>query len=177
LVSSFEIKAKDVGSNGTRTFGLEELLKDDKIVFENMKEFEVEQTQHFHENISVVTFQDYNEDNGAGGKILNKMPNLEILSLPSAPNADFFNRAKHPLTHLSLQAGYEHEGFVAKLADSKNFPNLSSFEWTDGPGKPRFTSCIPTKHYTKLKHSANYNFKSLVFNSYHASWDTSSKTK
>lgn len=177
LISSLEIKGPDKGTNGTRLYDLGDLLKDTNTQFTHLKEFEVEQTSILHENITMVSYEDYYDDNGAGGRILDKMPNLSSLTLPSAPNPDFFKRTQsHPLDNLSLQAGYEHQGFISKLADSKHFPKLKHFEWTDGPGRPRFTSCVPYSQFKKLEHSTYFNFATFDVNSYHTSWDTRTKS-
>ncbi len=175
LISSIEIKGADKGTNGTRLFDLGDLLKNTHIQFINLKEFEVEQTSVLHENISMVTYEDYYDDNGAGGRILDKMPNLQTLTLPSAPNPQFFDRNNHPLQYLSLQAGYEHQGFINRLADCDCFPDLKSFEWTDGPGRPRFTSCVPYHHFEKLKNATNFNLHTLNINTFHSSWDKKTK--
>lgn len=171
LISSIEIKGPDKGTNGTRLFDLGELLKNKDTQFIHLTEFEVEQTSILHENITMVTYDDYYDDNGAGGRILDKMPNLKSLILPSAPNPDFFNRKEHPLNYLSLQAGYEHQGFISKLSNSKSFPDLIHFEWTDGPGKPRFTSCVPYNQIQKLEYSPFFNFTTFNINSFHTSWN------
>ena len=177
LISSLEIKGPDKGTNGTRLYDLGDLLKDTSTQFTHLKEFEVEQTSILHEHITMVSYDDFYDDNGAGGRILDKMPNLSSLILPSAPNSDFFDRPKaHPLFNLSLQAGYEHQGFIAKLANSSCFPKLKHFEWTDGPGKPRFTSCVPSNQFKKLEHSTYFNFSTFNVNSYHLSWDARTKS-
>lgn len=176
LISSIEIKGPDKGTNGTRLFDLSELLNKTDVQFTNLKDFEIEQTSILHKNITLVTYDDYFEDNGAGGKILDKMPNLESLILPSAPDASFFERENHPLSNLVLQAGYEHQGFISRLSSAKCFPQLQYLEWTDGPGRPRFTSCVPYNHFKKLEHSPNYDFKTLILNSYHSSWNTKTKS-
>lgn len=126
-----------------------------------------------HENITIVTYGDYYSDNGAGGKILNKMPRLTSLTLPSAPATSFFERNAHPLEHLSLQAGFEHQQFIRNLAEAKCFPALKHFEWTDGPGIPRFTSCVPSKFVEKLKQAPQHHFETLHINKYFSSWKNS----
>ncbi len=155
FISAIEIKGPDLGTNGTRLYDLSELLKDTDTQFTHLFDFEIEQTSPSHENITMVTCDDFYEDNGAGGKILDKMPNLISLTLPSAPSPTFFERDFHPLEHLSLQAGYDHQGFISRLAHSDCFPNLKTLEWTDGPGMPLITTCTPKSHLDMLSQKKN----------------------
>jgi hypothetical protein len=57
------------------------------------------------------------------------MPALESLTVPSAPNAEFFRVGSKTLAHLNVDTGYDHQGFIANLARSKSFPQLSWFEF------------------------------------------------
>lgn len=175
LISSLEIKGPDIGVNGTRLYDLEPLLKDESIVFSVLKEFEIEQTSILHQNITLISYNDYYSDNGAGGKILDKMPLLEVLTLPSAPNISFFERTSHPLQYLSLQAGMEHQQFVQNLAKTTCFPHLKHFEWTDGPGFPRFTSSVPSRYIHELKNAPQYNFETFEINKYFSAWRNSKR--
>ncbi len=161
FISSIEIKGPDMGTNKTRLFDLYELLTNTEIQFTHLTEFEIEQTQNYHQNISVITYNDFFDDNGAGGKILDKMPNLLSLTLPSTPNFDFFNRSHHPLQSLSLQAGYDHQGFISHLAHASCFPQLEYLEWTNGPGLPMIASYVPLAHFEQLQKSSFYDFKEI----------------
>jgi len=71
------------------------------------------------------------EENGMIAKLVSRMPNLEQLVVPSAPDNSFFDIAKHPLKFLKLQAGYEHQNFIDNLAESKNFKQLTALDYTD----------------------------------------------
>lgn len=170
LIAGMEIKGPDIGEKGTRLYDLSNLLCDDTVVFSRMEEFEVEQTAKHHRNVSLQSYDDYYNDSGAGGRILDKMPQLKSLTLPAAPSPSFFERKHHPLEHLSLQAGYEHEGFIGHLAKAECFPALRHFEWMDGPGRPRFTSCVPPQHIRQLKHSFYFDFLTFKVNGFPHSW-------
>ncbi len=152
LISSIEIKGPDQGIDETRLYDFTTLLNKPEIVFSNLIEFEVEQTLSIHKNIIMITNDDFYEENGAGGKILDKMPNLLSLTLPSAPSPCFFDREFHPIQHLNIQAGYDHHGFLSHLSKAKCFPNLKSLEWTNGPGMA-LTSHAPQSHIEQVKKS------------------------
>ncbi len=169
-ISTIEIKGTDQGTKGTRLFDLSELLKDNNTQFMNLTSFEVEQTSTRHKNISMITCNDFYDENGAGGKILDKMPNLTTLTLPSAPTPSFFERKSHPLQFLNLQAGYDHQGFINRLAHSTTFPLLRELEWTDGPGLPLLTSCVPAEHFELLRSKKRIK---VELNGYNAPYDSS----
>ncbi len=156
-ISSIEIKGPDMGTNGTRLFDLSEMLKDPDTQFFNLVEFEVEQTSPLHHNITMVSYDDFYDENGAAGRILDKMPNLKSLILPSAPSPNFFQRDSHPLEFLSLQAGYDHQGFLSRLAHSTCFPQLKHLEWTDGPGLPIITSYVPQEHIRTIRNQSKFH--------------------
>jgi hypothetical protein len=62
-------------------------------------------------------------------RILAKAPVLKVLVTPSAPNAAFFQVGPCAIEHLSVDTGYDHQGFIANLARSSYFPMLKSFEF------------------------------------------------
>jgi hypothetical protein len=82
-------------------------------------------------NRKIVTFNDSYDENGGLALLLDKCPNLETLTAPSAPSSAFFEREKHGLKALHLQAGFDHQGFISLLGQSTCFPTLTEFSFRD----------------------------------------------
>jgi uncharacterized protein (TIGR02996 family) len=64
-------------------------------------------------------------------QLLNHAPLLESLTLPSAPEDEFFVGDPHPLRELRIHAGYDHRDFILNLSRSERFPQLRSLEFQD----------------------------------------------
>jgi hypothetical protein len=125
-VASLDLRGPDVGANGTRNWDLTRLA-DGPAAFPRLHRLAIEQTRPADHNRTIVA-RTYEED-GVLARILGKAPALEVLVTPSAPDADFFRAGPRPVRHLSVDAGYDHQGFVANPARSSCFPGLASFEF------------------------------------------------
>jgi hypothetical protein len=125
-IASLDIRGPDEGSNGTRNRDLTQLAEG-PTSFPNLRRLSIEQTKPADHNRTIVA-RTYEED-GVLGRILAKAPALEVLVTPSAPNADFFRVGLRPIVQLSVDAGYDHQRFIANLAESSCFPDLRSFEF------------------------------------------------
>lgn len=53
---------------------------------------------------------------------------------PSAPGSNFFDSDERPLRFLSVDAGYDPQNFVAKLAAATNLSSLRNLEYGEGVG-------------------------------------------
>ncbi|HEY1195067.1 hypothetical protein [Flavobacterium sp.] len=126
---SISFTGPDEGANGTKSWNFNRLLNSDA-VFTNLKSFSVQLTDMGDHNQNVIDNGDL-EEGGMIAKLISKMPNLEQLVIPSAPDYSFFEIGEHPLKHLKLQAGYTHQNFIENLAKSNNFKQLTTLDYTD----------------------------------------------
>lgn len=146
----------DEGANGTRNWNLEPLVEA-QVSFPNLRSLSVEQYAPGGHN-RVIVAADYDEA-GVLGRLLHKAPSLEVLTVPTAPDAAFFALESHPLRFLSVDAGYDTQGFIRNLADSSGFTWLETLEFgefnetylDDFP-----SGCTPFDDYRRL-------FKSKAF--------------
>jgi hypothetical protein len=125
-VASLDLRGPDEGSNGTRNWDLTPIAES-SASFPKLRRLAIEQTRPMDHNATIVAHS-YEED-GVLARILAKAPALEVLVTPSAPNREFFRVGQRPIAHLSVDTGYDHQGFIANLARSSCFPNLRSFEF------------------------------------------------
>jgi len=116
----------DDGTNGTRNWDLEPLVEA-QTSFPNLRSFFVEQNGPGDHN-RVIVAAEYHEA-GVIGRLLRKAPSLEALTVPTAPDATFFAVEDHPLRFLSVDAGYDTQGFIRNLADSSCFSQLETLEF------------------------------------------------
>jgi hypothetical protein len=123
-----------------------------------LRSFFVEQNGPGSHN-RVIVAADYDEA-GVLGRLLRKTPSLEALTVPSAPDATFFALESHPLRFLSVDAGYDTQGFIRNLADSSCFPRLETLEFgefyemylDDFP-----SGCTPFDDYRRLFKSETFS--------------------
>ena len=125
-VASLDLRGPDEGSNGTRNWDLS-AMAESAASFPVLRRLCIEQAKPSDHNRTIVA-EGYDE-NGVLAKILAKAPALEVLVTPSAPNADFFQVGQRALEYLSVDTGYDHQGFIANLAKSACFPRLRAFEF------------------------------------------------
>lgn len=126
LIASIDIRGPDEGSNGTRNWDLS-AIAESRLDFPNLRRLCVEQTKPADHNRTIVA-QAYDED-GVLARILAKAPALEALVTPSAPDVGFFEVGPSAIDYLSVDTGYDHQGFIRNLARSSFFPRLRSFEF------------------------------------------------
>lgn len=128
-IISLNFGGPDEGANGTKSWDFNRLLNSNS-TFPNLKSFSVQLTDLGDHNQSIID-GDGMEENGMIAKLVSRMPSLEQLIVPSAPDNSFFNIGEHPLKFLKLQAGYGHQNFIDNLAESKNFKQLTALDYTD----------------------------------------------
>lgn len=123
-VRSLRFSGPDEGANGIKAWEFTRLLASD-VSFVNLHHLEVGLTDPGDHNLSVVSSQeDFFSEGGVIAALLARMPILDTLIVPSAPDADFFTGHEHPLRRLRSQCGLAHQGFIANLARSSRFPEL-----------------------------------------------------
>ena len=123
-LATLTLRSPDVGVNGTRSWELGSLTSTRFPVLTSLK---VERNQPEAHNRGVIG--DVDGEFGVLGELLACCPSLRTLEVPSAPDASFFKLAHHPLHHLSVDTGYDHQGFVRNLAASTGFPELRVLEF------------------------------------------------
>ncbi len=128
-IISLHFGGPDQGANGTKSWDFNRLINSNS-TFPNLKSFSVQLTDLGDHNQSIID-GDGMEENGIIAKLVSRMPNLEQLVIPSAPDNSFFEIGEHPLKFLKLQAGYGHQNFIDNLAESNNFKQLSALDYTD----------------------------------------------
>lgn len=129
-ILSLKFHGADEGGNGFKTWDFNRLANAE-VIFPNLKHFEVKLTDLGDHNTSILDNGFSYEENGITAKLLQKMPNLASLILPSAPNQDFFEVGEHPLEYLKIQAGYNHENFIENWAKSQKFPHLRAVDYSE----------------------------------------------
>ncbi|MDO5066645.1 MAG: hypothetical protein Q4D96_05155 [Propionibacteriaceae bacterium] len=134
-VRSLRFDGPDEGANGVKAWEFIRLLASD-VVLPRLLRFEVGLTDPGDHNLSLISAgADFDHDEGgAVAALLGRMPALRELTVPSAPNAAFFDGPPHPLMQLRLQCGIAHQGFIANLSRSSRFPDLVALdhaEWYD----------------------------------------------
>ena len=127
-IISLIFSGPDVGANGTREWNFSRIVNSN-VTFDNLKIFKVALTEVGDHNQSVIG--EYGEEGGMIAKLVSKMPKLEELILPSAPNEDFFKIPNLNISHLTIQAGYGHQNFIENLANSTNITNLTSLDYAE----------------------------------------------
>lgn len=127
---SLRLQGADEGVDGINQWDLAVLSENPKVIFSNLKQFLLPlNNSQSHHKVIVTGNSDYQE-NGVLAKLLPKMPNLEFLQSPSAPNEDFF---KYPSAFktLHIQAGFNHQNFICHLAQAKHFTDLETLKFWD----------------------------------------------
>jgi len=149
-LASLTLSGSDEGANGTRNWDLS-LLGEGDALFPRLRALSIQQTQPADHNRSIIAAV-YDEE-GVLARILERAPALESLVTPSAPDAEFFRVGGRPLRFLSVDAGYDTQGFIRNLARSSCFPGLRCLEF--GEYKETYTddyaeSCTPFPDYEEL---------------------------
>ncbi|ANH61438.1 hypothetical protein [Dokdonia donghaensis] len=146
-VISLIFSGPDAGANGTRDWNFSRIINSN-VIFDNLKIFKVALTEVGDHNQSVIG--EYGEENGMIAKLTAKMPKIEELKLPSAPNEEFFKIQNPNIRHLTIQAGYGHQNFIENLANSTNITNLTSLDYAE-----------PFDHFGDLEDDEFTSFESL----------------
>ncbi|TDX87299.1 hypothetical protein [Epilithonimonas xixisoli] len=129
-IISLHFGGQDEGANGTKSWVFDRIINSDA-VFSNLKVFAIQQTDLGDHNQSIIDSDFSMEENGTIAKLVIKMPKLESLVIPSAPDKSFFEIGKHPLSFLKVQAGYNHQNFIKNLSESENFHQLSALDYSE----------------------------------------------
>lgn len=152
-ILSLTFDGPDEGENGTSCWDFRQLANS-PVIFPNLKSFRVKLTDPGDHNQQIIGENYGLEENGMIGGLLQKMPALEQLTIPSAPDKTFFQTGPSPLFKLVMQTGYDHQHFIDNLAASDNFPKLMWLDFTDHqhcyPGPADLSAYTPFESYKKL---------------------------
>jgi hypothetical protein len=122
-LSSLRITGPDEGANGSRTHDFSSLLKSN-VQFPNLRELYIRPT-----SVNDHNMVDMRDDQIAA--IIARCPNLERLTLPQAPQPDFFNLSLPKLRYLSIGMAWQTHGFIRHMAAHHNMPALMRLEFSD----------------------------------------------
>jgi uncharacterized protein (TIGR02996 family) len=134
-------------ANGTMPFQLDEWLQS-VTEFTNLTSIVMEQGSGV-----IVGFYD---EAGSLARLIEKCPKLLRLTTPSAPNKEFFDGEPHPLRHLDVAVGYDHQDFLLHLTQSSRFPELKVLEiwdYAEDYMDDFAQRCIPFAHWQALLQS------------------------
>ncbi len=128
-IASLIFAGPDTGANGVLSWNFNRIIHSD-VWFENLQWFQVALTDAGSHNQSVIG--EYYDEEGMIAKLVSKMPKLEFLQVPSAPDISFFDPERLPVRRLVVQAGYDSQNFIRNLAmNSRKLKNLMSLDYTD----------------------------------------------
>ncbi len=153
---SLAFRGPDEGANGTRNWDLTEIIASGS-EFPALNSLFVEPTSPEHHNQSIIG-SDYEEE-GQIGRLLAKTPALKSLTVPSAPDAGFFQAGTRPLLILRIDSGYDHQDFIANMSRAACFPKLRMLDF--GDYSQRYMEnyqkqCTPFGDYELLFKSATF---------------------
>ena len=132
FLTALILRGPDEGANGTCHWDLEPLAEVTRD-YERLKQLTIEQGRPGDHNSHIIG-GGYEED-GVLGRLLRKMPALELLASPSAPDQSFFRTEARPLQVLSVNAGYDHQDFLENLAGATNLGQLRTLEYGEPTGR------------------------------------------
>jgi hypothetical protein len=156
VLASLTLRGPDEGANGTRNWDLSPLASSGA-GFPQLRAVSIAQTQPADHNRSIVA-ADY-EEGSVLARLLARAPALESLVTPSAPDADFFRVGERPLQFLSVDAGYDTQGFIRNLAQSSCFPGLRCLEfgeYNETYMEDYAVRCTPFADYQELFGAATF---------------------
>ena len=110
-IRSLMLRGADEGANGTHHWDITPLLQA-QVIFSQLETFSIQLNQPGDHNRSIVG-KDYSE-NGDLANLLARSPNLQELTVPSAPSAAFFEVGKHPLRYLMYRCWIRHTKFYLR---------------------------------------------------------------
>jgi uncharacterized protein (TIGR02996 family) len=146
-------------ANGTADIGLDGYVSGDG-QFSNLKQFGTNFSNEDGE--CIIASNEWGrvyDEAGLIAKFLAKCPVAEELTLPSAPNHEFFSIGVRPIRKLHVKAGYATQDFILNLSRSDCFPHLETLIYEEYDLREGGT---PVNHFAELLRSrALKNVKSL----------------
>lgn len=126
---SIEFTGQDEGANGIKSWVFDRIINSE-VHFPNLKIFKVQLTNLGDHNLNIIDGGNL-EEKGVLAKLLAKMPSLETMIVPSAPDKSFFEIGEHLLSYLKVQSGLNSQDFIINLAASNNLVNLKTIDYAE----------------------------------------------
>lgn len=122
-LTSLRITGPDEGANGSRTHDFADLLST-TTQFPALVNLFIRPTGvNDHNMVDIMPQQIAN--------LIARCPNLQSLTLPHPPEADFFEKPLPHLHYLRTGMGWQTHDFIKHLANSQNMPSLGVLDFTD----------------------------------------------
>jgi hypothetical protein len=118
-IRSLALAGPDVGSNSTKNWDIEP-LHGGSTLFSAMETFTIQLHQLGHHNHPIVA-STYDE-NGAIAKLLERSPQLQYLTVPSAQDESFFALKDNRIEHLNVDARFDTQNFILNLGRFHSLP-------------------------------------------------------
>lgn len=126
-IISLVFDSYDEGANGVNDWNFERLTNS-SVLFPNLEEFKVRLTNLGDHNTSSIN---YDSEDGTIANLVARMPKLQHLSVPSAPDQSFFDIEHKCLRSMVVQAGWDRQNFLENLSASNNFPVLCALDFAE----------------------------------------------
>ena len=120
---SLRITGPDEGANGSRTHEFDELLQS-KTSFPKLLELYIRPTGVSDHNFVGI-------EDGQTAPLIANCPNLELLTLPQAPEPDFFKFQLKQLRYARFGMAWQTFGFIRNMALHHNMPHLRVLDFAD----------------------------------------------
>ena len=154
-IVSLKFAGPDEGANGSRTHEFDALLATN-VTFTNLLELYIRPTDVSNHNIVDVAENQL-------PALIARCPNLESLTIPCAPEPEFFNIKLDNLRYLHIGMCWQLYDFINHLAKSDNFSNLTVFDFCDSlsvfqASLPKSAPAAPTKLATSAEFFKNLGY-------------------
>jgi len=131
-IESLVFSGPDEGTNGVRVLDFV-ALAEAKVSFPRLRSLFIRPKAQEDHNLSQIHggYEEQFKDGGVIARLVAKAPNLAELTLPNAPDSEFFDV---PLPHLgSLRIGgaVDTQNFIENMANSSNMPKLGTLDFTE----------------------------------------------
>lgn len=130
-ITSLSFSGIDSGANGTREWTFTPLLES-PVTFPRLRSLFIKPTQSEDHNQSLVCTRDaILEEGGDIARWVRKTPHLSELTVPNAPNAEFFAVPLPQLRSLCIGAQFDTQAFIRNLAAAANMPSLTLLDFSE----------------------------------------------
>jgi len=130
-ITSLSFNGIDSGANGSREWTFAPLL-DSPVVFPRLRSLFIKPTEPQDHNLSLICAKDHIfEEYGDIARWVRKTPRISELTVPNAPNADFFAVPLPQLKMLCIGAFSDTQHFIRHLAVAAQLPVLTSLDFSE----------------------------------------------
>ncbi len=130
-LKSLVFRGPDEGANGIRNWDFSRLVYSEA-EFSKLARFFVEGTSpDAHNHACISASKNVYDEEGMIAGLVEKMPQLQHLTVPTAPDSTFFQKDLKCLRFLRVEAGLGTQNFIKNLSTSESLPALRAFDFTD----------------------------------------------